>query len=297
MHMYHPYIICICVLFILPWSVHAETMSSESYQVQHGTFGSGGISNSSSETFLQQSVLGETILGEDSSSANYGSSAGFEEIQGAGSTASEDTDESSGSTSGGRIASRGSTNDLSTTTDTTPEIDSSQKSEQLTPHGSTMDAHVGEDTQLENQEEDIFPEQQFSITLMLDPFIVRDMSQLSARIAFEHFGTQPTPVDVIYSILDSEGNEVYRDEGQRIDIVVETRGLLQKSFEGVELLSGGYTLVVEVLYNDTHNELRQSFQVQDPLFILNPLYLWFMLGALGLLMLGIFLLYRRSITS
>ena len=65
-------------LIACPFLAHGqEAMTSSNYQVHHGTFGSGGITESRSERFSQQSMLGEAIVADQSDGAQFRSQAGF----------------------------------------------------------------------------------------------------------------------------------------------------------------------------------------------------------------------------
>ena len=105
---YHIAVVLVVVawLVLLPAVVHAENMSSSNFQIDNGTFGSGGAAAASSENFAQQSLLGEVIVGANTSE-NYQSDAGFAAVT---STTSSDTvtadDSEDGSSSGGRPLAR-----------------------------------------------------------------------------------------------------------------------------------------------------------------------------------------------
>lgn len=79
-------VVCIGILSILfliiPQLVLATTMSSSNFQVQSGTFGTGGTDNSSSGSFSQQSVVGEAAVGSGGSSENFQSEGGFQKTLG-----------------------------------------------------------------------------------------------------------------------------------------------------------------------------------------------------------------------
>lgn len=245
----------LALLLGLPTVLKAETMSSSNFQVQNGTFGNGGIVDSSSENFSQQSVIGETILGSDTSSANFQFESGFQELLGITvPTPDPDPVTSSGGGGGGGVAGLFGTVTLAppppdTGGDITPPT---APTETDTGSGIPVDAGSG------------LPAQLFDITLTLDDAVIGDISQLSSILTFDSFGTEPTPVDVSFIILDQAGNEVYRDDGSDVDIIVETQGFLRASFDELELPPGRYTLIAETLYNtDVRDTFRQTFEIRE----------------------------------
>ena len=106
------------------------------------------------------------------------------------------------------------------------------------------------------------PEQLFDIALSLDEPTIASAKELIARLTFENFGQEPTPVDVTFVVLDATGEEVYRDEGTREDITVETEAVLTKTFDDLALYSGTYTLLVQTRYDvDVVDEFTVAFTV------------------------------------
>jgi len=101
----------------------------------------------------------------------------------------------------------------------------------------------------------------FDITLLLDDSSIRSSDELSVVVTFESFGNVPTPIDLTFIILDESGNEFYRDEDR---IVVLTDEFFRKSFKGLNLPNGKYTLVLHTLYDvDVADEFRQEFVIRS----------------------------------
>ena len=115
------------------------------------------------------------------------------------------------------------------------------------------------------KKEEIIPEQLFDINLEIDNSAISSIKDLVARVVFISFGRVPTPVDLTFVILDEEGKEVYRDEGEDVDIIVETEAIKRKTFEMAEELPvGKYTLVLYTLYNvGVFDEFRQDFEIKE----------------------------------
>ena len=103
------------------------------------------------------------------------------------------------------------------------------------------------------------PAQLFDISLALDDSLIQDSDELSAVVTFESFGAEPTPIELTFIILDETENEVYR-EGDSITVEVEE--VLRKSFKGLNLPEGKYSLVLHTLYNvNVFDEFRQEFEI------------------------------------
>jgi hypothetical protein len=126
--------------------------------------------------------------------------------------------------------------------------------------------------EVEEVEEGI-PERLFDISFILDDSIIGSSDELSAVVTFENFGTQKTLVELMFIIFDDEDNRVY-EEGDYI--VVETEGLLRKSFEGLDLDYGKYVIVMETLYgDDVFDEFRQDFEItREAEIITCPKFNW-----------------------
>jgi len=105
------------------------------------------------------------------------------------------------------------------------------------------------------------PKQLFDIKFELESGLIYNPNQLTAWVTFESFGSEPTPVNLTYIILDKEGNIVYTKEDY---IVVETERFTFESFEGLNLGPGEYVLVLKTLYNvEIEDEFRQEFKIEE----------------------------------
>jgi len=138
----------------------------------------------------------------------------------------------------------------------------------------------------EVEEVEEIPTQLFDISLSLDDSIISNSNELSAVVTFESFGTEPTPVNLTFIIEDESGNEIYREEDS---ITVITEEVLRKSFEGLNLPRGDYTLVLETLYNvDVFDEFRQEFEISVEKKYVN-LWIWIIGGIVAVLVIGLVL--------
>lgn len=102
--------------------------------------------------------------------------------------------------------------------------------------------------------------QLFDIKVQLDSKTIKIGDALSARVTFESFGSEPTPVTMSFAINDADGKEIYQEDDYEI---VETEKVLVKEFRNIDFTEGEYTLVVNTLYNvDVEDEFREKFTVK-----------------------------------
>lgn len=123
----------------------------------------------------------------------------------------------------------------------------------------------------------MIPKQLFDIKLELEQATISTSKALVAWVRFESFGTEPTPVDLEFTILDNTGNQVY---SKTDSIVVETEKFVVERFTELNLEYGNYILVLNTLYGDNvKDEFRQGFEIKNPRQILN----YFIIGFLALI--------------
>ncbi len=111
-------------------------------------------------------------------------------------------------------------------------------------------------------EECNLPTQLFDITFNLDDKTIKSIYELEGIIIFESFGTEPTPVDLAFIILDANENEIYRAENK---IIVTTEEVVRWKYESLsEFSEGKYTAILETLYNiNVTDEFRQEFEISS----------------------------------
>jgi len=101
--------------------------------------------------------------------------------------------------------------------------------------------------------------QLFDIKFELDRRTIEKAEDLTARVMFESFGSEPTPVNILFTFLDENGEEVYSEKNNAI---VETEKILTKKFSYLNLDKGDYTLVLTTLYNvNVEDEFREKFSI------------------------------------
>lgn len=109
------------------------------------------------------------------------------------------------------------------------------------------------------------------IALIVDKTQITNVSELTARVTFVSFGREDTPVEMTFTIVDEKGKEYYRSVD---NTTIQTEGVFNKTFEGLLLDKGKYTLVLNTLYNtNIRDEFKQGFEVgisseNKPLIIL-----------------------------
>jgi len=126
--------------------------------------------------------------------------------------------------------------------------------------GSGSVTTVEEEIKEVNKTEGI-PEQLFDISLDLEDFVIQDISELVAIATFESFGTEPTPVTLLFTILNKDGEEVHSEEHA---IIVETEEVFRRRFADVDLdlPKGKYTFILTTLYHVTVvDEFRHEFEI------------------------------------
>ncbi len=104
------------------------------------------------------------------------------------------------------------------------------------------------------------PSYLFDIALTIDSATLGKSSDLVARTQFTSFGTAPTLVNMVYSIVGSNNKKVYTEKGE---VTVETEKTVTKEFKNLNLGNGKYTLVLTTTYgNNVTDEFRQAFEVK-----------------------------------
>lgn len=94
---------------------------------------------------------------------------------------------------------------------------------------------------------------------------VENADDLSAFINFDSFGTIPARVNLTFTIIDSNGDEVYSAEDS---IVIRTSEFLKWDYIGLDLPEGDYIAVLNSVYGeDIKNRFTQKFSVEKRSFI------------------------------
>jgi hypothetical protein len=103
------------------------------------------------------------------------------------------------------------------------------------------------------------PMQLFDIKLELEDSSIKSLSELVAIVTFESFGTEPTPVNLSFTIFEENNIEVYTEKE---DVTVETERVLRNEFKDFDLPTGKYTLILTTLYDvDVIDEFSQEFEI------------------------------------
>jgi len=104
------------------------------------------------------------------------------------------------------------------------------------------------------------PSELFDIALIVDKTQINNVSELAARVTFVSFGTDDTPVEMTFTIVDKNGKEYYRSVD---NTSIQTEGVFNKTFEGLLLDKGKYTLILTTVYNtNVKDEFKQDFEVE-----------------------------------
>ena len=109
------------------------------------------------------------------------------------------------------------------------------------------------------ESEEGIPGQLFDISLEIDDSTVESLSELSARVIFTSFGTEPTPIDLTFTIKNEAGEDLHQEQDS---LVVETEAVFAKKFPNTSIGPGKYTLVLNTLYNvDVEDEFNADFEI------------------------------------
>jgi len=105
----------------------------------------------------------------------------------------------------------------------------------------------------------------FDITVRLAEEKIYSARELEAYIVFENFGEGASKIDIVYSITNSRGEEVYRGVDSK---VVQTEDRVVKDFDFLKLPIGEYTFILHTLYGlNVTDEFKQDFEIVEvPIF-------------------------------
>lgn len=160
---------------------------------------------------------------------------------------SEDDDDDDDDNGGGNNNS--SSNSANDSTSSTAELQTALFSPNLTQDG------IEEDQTTETN----LPAQLFDITFTVVEKILSSAKELESIATFISFGTEATPVDLTFSIVDGNGNEVYKEVTQ---LTVVTEEFIRWEYKGLKLKQGKYIAVLETVYNnDVYDKFEQDFEI------------------------------------
>jgi len=101
----------------------------------------------------------------------------------------------------------------------------------------------------------------FDVTVRLVEEQIYTARNLGAFIVFENFGEGPSKIDIVYSIINERGEEVYRGVDSKI---VQTEDRVVKDFDFLELPLGKYILRAEIFYGKNQTgESEQDFEIVE----------------------------------
>jgi hypothetical protein len=115
----------------------------------------------------------------------------------------------------------------------------------------------------------------FDIQVRLVEHTIYSPTDLSAMIEFTNFGEGPSHVRLIYSIINSDGTEVFTGIDEKI---VETDEAMIKNFYTLNIPNGNYIVRTTIYYGDnqeatseesfTLKEIPKSQLIKQPLFFI-----------------------------
>ncbi len=116
----------------------------------------------------------------------------------------------------------------------------------------------------EETEEEEIPEELFDITFDLEENSLSKSDKLVLWSTLQNFGKKYVPARLIYSVMDGNGEEVYREFEE---IRVYTDQSIIKRFDNLVLEEGEYVLFMKVEYAGIVEEFSDDFVVETGFFI------------------------------
>lgn len=138
------------------------------------------------------------------------------------------------------------------------------------------------------QVKDRLPKQLFDIRLLLDRSSVINSQDLVARVTFDSFGSEPTPVQMTFAILDSSKKVLWESTDST---TVETASVFAKRFNNApQLPKGSYIVQLKTLYNqDVTDTFEAPFNVVSLQESNSNALIYWLLGLGGLIVLTLVL--------
>lgn len=124
----------------------------------------------------------------------------------------------------------------------------------------------------QKEQKNKIPKKLFDISFSLDDNFLTNSSKLTAVVSFESFGSEPTPVNLIFTVRDETGHEIYRTYE---NITVQTEEIVRKTFDKLNLTEGKYTIFLHTIYSDNvFDEFKQDFEIKYQIYGFDRLIHW-----------------------
>lgn len=134
----------------------------------------------------------------------------------------------------------------------------------------------------------------FDVSVRLAEKEIRAAMDLEAFITFENFGEGTSEIDIVYSIINEMGGEVYHGVDSK---VVQTENIVVKDFDFLELPLGKYVLRTEIFYGQNQTgEAEQDFEIVGASFVdvlWDPLFFILIIIVLFFMIMFVKRFYRR----
>ncbi len=96
----------------------------------------------------------------------------------------------------------------------------------------------------------------FDIRLLIDAAEIKKLQDLSAHVTFENFGSDSTPVNMVFTVIDSRGGEIWKETNTTS---VQTEAVYNRNFlYAPSVPEGKYVLRLDTVYG---NDIRDTFSV------------------------------------
>ncbi len=135
-----------------------------------------------------------------------------------------------------------------------------------------------------NVKDNVLPAQLFDIRLLLDSSSVTKSENIVTRVTFVSFGRVPTPVSLLFSVIDKNGKTVWKNSAST---TVQTEGVYTKRLPVLNLAVGNYKLKLHTKYSKT---VEDDFSVPFQIISEKESFNW-LTWSIGILVVLIFLIF------
>lgn len=139
---------------------------------------------------------------------------------------------------------------------------------------------------LEVDEDTVTIQPLFDISFTLNQTIIERSQDLVAITTFTNFKNISTTVHMNYTILDSLGNIVYKDQ-EHVTVIHKLN--IRKQFLDFDVSKGEYTIILSVLHsNNTFDEFIHNFEIKPKRNVI-----WYLFSGITFLLLILLLLFLK----
>ncbi len=139
--------------------------------------------------------------------------------------------------------------------------------------------------------------QLFDLSFSLEETLVQNSDKLMAEVVLKMPEEVSTLVDLTFIILNNAEREVYRE---KVSAAIMTDVIMSKSFKGLELSRGRYTLILNIVYNSVSEEFKQEFRIGrdgaqitgEVIAYVGDVEKWYFFGFLSIILIAVLIWYH-----